>query len=265
MSEPVVSVVMPAHNAERFIAEAVESVRGQTLTEWELLVVDDCSSDSTPDILKRAAEKDGRIRVLRNEANRGAAASRNRALLESRGRYVAFLDSDDVWDATKLEKQVRCAEESGAGIVYCSYALVDESGRRAFPDYVVPERADYASMLAESVIGCSTALVSAELARGLPFPTDVYHEDYVYWLSLLRAGATAVGLREVLASYRVHPGSRASNKVISAINRYRVYRGCLGLPLSESVGLMLRYCINGMKKYRPSREGGPASRARTTR
>lgn len=256
MSAPVVSVIMPAHNAGRFIVDAIESVRAQTLTDWELIVVDDCSTDATPSIAWADAERDARIRVLSNERGIGAAASRNRALRHARGVYMAFLDSDDLWEPTKLERQVRCAREQGAGIVYCSYALIDESGRRAFSDYLVPESTTYEEMLEESVIGCSTALVSGELARRFQFPTNVYHEDYAYWLRLLRGGARAVGLREVLASYRVRRGSRASNKALSAVRRYRVYRDCLGLSRPICAHLMVRYLLNGIRKYAPLREGG---------
>ena len=261
MSEPVVSVIMPAHNAARFIAASIESVRAQTLTSWELLIIDDCSTDATSSIARAAAEGDPRIRVLTNEENLGAAASRNRALACAQGAYVALLDSDDLWEPTKLEKQVRCAGQQGAGIVYCSYALIDEFGRRAFSDYLVPEGTTYAAMLEESVIGCSTALVSSELTSRFRFPTNVYHEDYAYWLLLLGSGAKAVGLREVLASYRVRRGSRASNKVLSAIRRYQVYRECLGLSRPTCACLMARYLLNGVRKYAPSREGHvPAAR-----
>ena len=252
MKEPMVSVVMPAFNAERYIAEAINSVKCQTLRDWELLVVNDCSTDSTSSIVADEASKDVRIRLIANEENLGAAATRNAGLSECRGKYVALLDSDDLWEATKLEKQVRCAEESGAGVVYCSYALIDESGRKALPDYVVPDRTDFASMLEESVIGCSTALIDGELTRRYQFPTNVYHEDYAYWLCLLKNGASAVGVRDVLASYRIHVGSRASNKIKCALKRYRVYRDYLGVPLFRSLRLMSKYCVNGIKKYRKS-------------
>lgn len=249
-SIPKVSVVMPAFNSERYICDAIASVRNQTFDEWELIVVDDCSTDSTYETVYEIAQEDPRIRVIRNETNRGAAASRNAGFGQCKGKYVALLDSDDLWEPEKLQKQIAYAEKSGADIVCCSYAIIDEQGRKKAADFIVPDRTDFQSMLTKSTISCSTAMLKTTMVEQYRFPTHIYHEDLAYWLLLLKNGAQAVGITEVLASYRVTRGSRASNKLRSAINRWKIYRGYLGIPFTRSVCLLLRYMCLGVVKYR---------------
>ncbi len=248
--EPVISVVMPAYNAERFIGEAIASVKAQSFEDWELIVIDDCSADGTYDIAGELARSDERIRVLRNERNLGAAGTRNRAFELCRGSFVALLDSDDFWAPLKLEKQLACAESTGADIVGCSYAVVDERGNRRSGDFIIPEAVDFDLMLGRSVLSCSTAFLKREVVEAHKFPKGVYHEDYAYWMLLLREGAKAAGVKEVLASYRIVEGSKASNKLRCAVNRWRVYRKFLRLPLFTSVKAMGRYAFWGLRKYK---------------
>ena len=253
---PVVSVVMPAYNTEKYIQEAVSSIEKQTLKDWELLVVDDCSTDQTYDILLKLAQEDARIRIIRNQTNCGAAMSRNIAFSQCSGKYVALLDSDDLWEPEKLEKQVMCAEKTGADIIYCSYSIIDEYGRKKSPDFIVPEHTDFDSMLKKSTISCSTALLKSELVVQFQFPTHMYHEDLAYWLELLKNGANAVGVTEVLASYRIIPGSRTFNKVQSAVNRWKIYTVYLGLPAVRSMCLLVQYMFLGLIKYRKKARNG---------
>lgn len=250
MMAPLVSIVMPAFNSERYIQSAVASVTMQTLTNWELLIIDDCSSDRTYEIARNLSERDSRIHILRNTENLGAASSRNVAFSHCCGKYIALLDSDDLWYPNKLEKQVGFAEESHADIVCCSYAMIDEAGVKRNPDFIVPSHIDFESMLKCSTISCSTALIRREIATHYQFPTDMYHEDLAYWLLLLKNGATAIGMPEVLAAYRVTPGSRASNKLRSATNRWKIFRNYFHLPLCKSVSLLIQYTYLGLLKYR---------------
>lgn len=247
---PEVSIVMPAFNSEKYIRDAIDSVRNQTFGEWELIVVDDCSTDLTYEIICKIAREDPRIKIFRNETNRGAAASRNAGFLQCSGKYVALLDSDDLWEPEKLKKQLACAETSGADIVYCSYAIIDEQGKKKAPDFIVPEHTDFHSMLTRSTISCSTAFLKRELTECSRFPTDVYHEDLAYWLDLLKNGATAAGIPEVLASYRVIPGSRAYNKIQSAVYRWKIFKDYLDFSVLRSTALLLQYMFFGLIKYR---------------
>lgn len=247
---PQVSVVMPAYNMERFLEEAVRSVMGQTLTDWELIIVDDCSSDDTWRIAEKLAAEDDRIRLVRGECNQGVAKTRNRGFDLCRGEYVALLDSDDVWLPEKLEKQLALALQTGAEIIYCSYGIVDDHGREICEDFIVPETTDMEDMLVRSEISCSTVLLHRRLVDQYRFRSSFYHEDLVLWLELLRDGVRAQGLTQVLAYYRVCEGSRASNKVRSAWRRWKVYREFMELSFGKSLICLIKYTILGLKKYR---------------
>lgn len=249
-STPLVSVIMPAYNAEKYIEQAIRSVQKQTVRSWELIVVDDRSTDKTAEQIRRLAAEDMRIIPVYSETNHGAAESRNIALRQCRGEFVALLDADDVWHPQKLERELERARKTDADLVYSSYAMIDEQGTRCFSDFIVEESTDLQSMLNCNTIGCSTVLMKAKVLEKRPFVTDFYHEDYVMWLSLLQAGCTAVGVRDILVDYRVARGSRSFNKLKSAKNRWRVYRDYLKLPLIPSVKAMAGYAINGLKKYR---------------
>lgn len=247
---PVVTVVMPAYNAQDTIAEAMQSVLNQTMADLELIVVDDCSKDGTLEIVRQIARTDGRVRVIPGQTNMGVASVRNRAIELSEGNYIAFLDSDDVWHPEKLEKQLRRMADAGADICYTSYALVDEALHSIRPDYMVPDRIDYQHLLRENVIGCSTVLIRGEILKEHNFRTDFYHEDYILWLELLRAGFIAVGQREILTYWRYRENSRSFNKWKSLGNRWKIYRKYLGMSLGESLGVMVHYAYHGVRKYR---------------
>lgn len=247
---PLVSVIMPAYNASEFIADSIQSVLEQTVSETELIVIDDCSTDETAAVVRRLAEADARIRLLPNERNLGTAQSRNRGLDHCRGTYAAFLDSDDIWHPKKLEKQLERIRETGADLVYTSYAIVDASGRRRCEDFLVPGSIDLDGLLKENVIGCSTVLLSHKAAGHFRFRNDFYHEDYVLWLQMLRSGCTAAGVREVLVDYRFHSDSRAANKLSSAAKRWQIYRSYLGLSRMKSIRYLSHYALAGLKKYK---------------
>ena len=252
LTSPVVSVIMPAYNEERFVEEAIRSVIQQTFTDWELLVLDDCSQDSTCAIVQRIAAEDSRIRLINNEQNMGVAQTRNRGLELCAGQFVALLDSDDVWYPEKLSCQLKLAQETGADVVYCSYGMIDEHDEKICQDFIVPATTDYKDSLIKSVISCSTALLSRSVVDRYRFASGFYHEDLALWLQILRDGYTACGATEVLADYRVIEGTRASNKVRNAVNRWRVYRDYLKLPVLKSTVLLFQYALLGLKKYRRS-------------
>ena len=249
-AEPLVSVIMPAYNAAPFIEEAILSVINQTVQDFELIVINDCSTDNTGNVVEAIADKDRRVRYFCNETNIGVAKTRNRGLDLFRGKYVALLDSDDYWESEFLEKMLRRAQETGADIVYCSYSLVDEQRENICDDFIVPLTTTFEDSIVRSVITCSTVLITAELARNNRFPTDIYHEDIAMWFRILREGGTARGVTEVLAAYRQRSGSRSSNKLKSAARRWPIYRKFLGMTLLQSVCAMIRYGYYGLIKYK---------------
>ena len=250
MTQPLVSIIMPAYNCEQYIEIAIRSVMQQTHESWELLIIDDCSADSTYSIVQSIAQEDSRIRCTRNSTNMGVAKTRNRGFELSRGQFVALLDSDDVWLPNKLEKQISLAQNTGAEIIYCSYAIIDENGRKTCNDFIVPDRIDYDGMLVRSVVSCSTALLSKSIVDNYSFRTDYYHEDLLLWLELMRDQKSACGVPEVLAEYRILPGSRSFNKWRSAVERWKIYRQYMKEPFVKSIKLIVRYALLAMDKYK---------------
>ena len=241
---------MAAYNAQSYIQDAIISVQNQTVSDWEMLVIDDCSTDNTRELVSRIAQTDGRIRLICNEANQGTAVSRNRGFDLCRGEYVALLDSDDCWRPEKLEKQLALAKADAADLVYSSYAIVDDQGKMCCDDYIVPTRTDVNRMLRENVIGCSTVLISRTVIDQFRFSREYYHEDYVLWLNILRAGYRSAGVAEVLVDYRLHHNSRASNKNASARQRWHIYRSLMKLSVGKSMAYLTSYMISGVRKYR---------------
>ena len=245
-----VSVVMPAYNAEKYIGTAIASVVDQTIDDWELIVVDDCSTDGTYGIVVEMAKKDPRIKCYRNEKNLGVAKTRNFGLDVCTGEYVALLDSDDVWYKDKMQRQLELLRSSNADIAFCSYAIVDEFGNKKCADFIVPSKTTYEQSLIQSVISCSTVVLSREIVNKYRFSDNFYHEDLVLWLQLLKDGYVALGATDVLAEYRVFSGGRSFNKVKSMINKFKVYRGFLKLSIWTSSILILKSTISGMVKYK---------------
>lgn len=247
---PLVSVIMPLYNAENFVAEAIESVRSQTIENWELFVIDDRSTDGSYDVVRKYCEIDPRITLLQNEKNSGVAKTRNFGISKAKGQYIALLDSDDYWKPLFLEKMLSRAEETKADIVYCSYEITDADGKKQCNDFIVPAETDFDSSIVRSVITCSTALVAAKTAKENPFPTDVYHEDIALWFSILKKGGTARGVPEVLATYRQRKASRSAGKLASAWRRWPIYRKYLNMSFFKSAVTMVRYAYFGLIKYK---------------
>ena len=249
-SQPSVSVVMPAYNAEKYIEESITSVINQTYTNWELIVIDDGSKDNTAEIVKQFAEKDKRITLYLNEKNMGVAKTRNRGFDMAKGEYIALLDSDDIWLPEKLEKQLKLAEETDAEIIYCSYELISETGEKTGKDFIVSPCTDFCEMLTKCMFSCSTNIFKSEIFKNYRFSNNYYHEDYVLWLELLKNGKIAAGCTEVLAKYRQIKGSRASNKLNAAKNRWIIYRKYLKLPLVKTCIFIAKYAYYGAIKYK---------------
>lgn len=245
----MISVVMPVYNASRFLEQAVDSVLAQSHKNFELILVDDCSTDNSLELARSYEKLDSRIRVIESPVNQGVAKTRNVGIAEARGEYIALLDSDDVWLDTKLEKQLDLIKRTGASIAYCSYDFIDEDNRSIGKPFLVPPETDFGKMLACSVISCSTALIETRLLQAHPFNPDYYHEDYVLWMELLRIPVKAAGDPEVLAHYRQVGGSRSNNKLNAARERWKIYLDALGLGLWQSLQSFAAYAVNGLRKY----------------
>lgn len=247
---PLISVIMPAYNAEKYIGKAIQSVQVQTYENWELIVVDDSSTDGTEAVVSRFAQTDSRIRLIKNERNSGVARTRNHGMRLCEGEYVAFLDSDDLWHPQKLEIQVKRLREMEADLVYTSYRIVDALGNKQCADFLVPESITVDGLLKENVIGCSTVLVKSCLVKERGFEEDFFHEDYVLWLQLLQCGCKLVGEPMILVDYFFHADSKAGNKWRAAQKRWQVYHSYLNLPLGKSLWYFAQYTLAGLRKYK---------------
>lgn len=206
----LVSVVTPAYNAQDVLARAVASLQAQTLADWEMIIVDDTSSDATGTLADRCAQEDPRIRVIRQvQGLKGAAAARNTALSLAQGRYIAFLDADDEWLPDKLSAQIDHMRASGAGLSYTGFLRVGAGGMRRVR---VPAHVTYAKLRQGNCICCSSAIYDRALTGTVLMPDLSLRQDYALWLTLLTQLPRAVGLDAPLVRLHVTPGSLSSNK-----------------------------------------------------
>lgn len=242
---PLVSVIMPSYNAERHIAESIASVQSQTLGDWELLVSDDCSSDSTREIVSGIAEGDPRVRFLPLEENGGAAKARNNSLAHARGRYIAYLDADDLWYPEKLERQIAFMEERGAAFSCASYEVVGEDGTPLGRTVRMRPKSDYKGFLLHNLIQTVGVMVDLRTVdkQLLVMPPFRRCEDAATWLQILKAGHVCHGIDDVLCGYRRVEGSLSSGKLDGARNIWSLYRNVEHLRFSESVLYFARYAV----------------------
>lgn len=240
---------MPAWNAAGTIARSIESVLGQRHAQFELLVVDDASTDATAQLVDGYAMADARVRLIRQPANGGVAAARNTGIAAARGEYVAFLDSDDWWHPAKLERQLAQMRRENAQVSYCSYQRVAEDGR-VLSLVVPPREVTHAQMLRSNFIGNLTGMYARSLGNGEFL--RIGHEDYVFWLQMVRRAGRAIRIEHdgPLAFYLVREGSVSSNKWRAARWQWRIYREVEGLSRVRASVCMLYYFVYALSKRR---------------
>ena len=209
--DELVSIVMPSYNCEEFIAESIESVLNQTYSQWELLIVDDCSSDKTVQIAQKYADSDDRIKILKNSKNSGAAISRNYALREAKGRWIAFLDSDDLWVSTKLERQIKFMKENDYHFSFTAYTQIDENGDELRIRITGPRSVGKVKMHMFNFFGCLSVMYDAKLTGVILIENLKKRNDYAIWLKVSKF-AKAYFLNEDLAVYRVRKGNSLSDR-----------------------------------------------------
>ncbi|MGH8174411.1 MAG: glycosyltransferase family 2 protein, partial [Rhodanobacteraceae bacterium] len=235
-----VSVIMPAYNAIASIARSIDSVLAQTHRDLELLVVDDGSSDGTAELIARYAKSDARVRALLQERNVGVAAARNAGIAAASGAFIAFLDSDDWWHPCKLELSLAGMRSAGARVSYSGYRRVGEDGR-VLSNVNPPASLTHADMLRSNFIGNLTGMYERSLGDG-EFPR-MGHEDYVFWLQMVRRAGRAIRVDhdEPLAFYLVRRQSVSSNKLHAAGWQWRIYRDVEGMSVLKACGYMVLY------------------------
>lgn len=248
-TKPVISIIMPCYNAGLFISDSINSVIGQTFPHWELLIVDDCSSDDSVKIINQYIKADNRIKLFSIERNSGTAyIPRNLGVENAIGDYIAFLDTDDIWLPEKLEKQIQLIKKKDATLVYSFYEKINIDGIRNNRIVKTPLEVNYKQLLTGNIIGCLTAIYSVKKIGKVYFPA-AKHEDYIMWLDILKKDDIAYCIPEVLALYRVGQSSLSSDKRQTWKWTWNIYRKYENLSIIKSAYYFSLYAMKALIKY----------------
>ena len=244
----LVSIITPAYQAARYIGETIASVRAQTYGQWELIVVDDHSSDGTCDVVERVAKEDSRVKLFRQSANLGPVEARDTALTLAVGQYVAFLDSDDVWLPEKLQRQLSFMRSRRAAISFTRFRRMSDDGSRIGRLIPIPKTLSYGQLLRNTAMATSTVVIDRQMTG--PFRmTRTACDDYALWLEIVRRGFESYGLDDDLMRYRVVSGSFSRNKRKYALKVWKTYRD-IGLSLPHAAWCFANYAARAWLKYR---------------
>lgn len=246
--EALISIITPCYNSSKFIEETIKSVLNQTYKKWEMLIIDDASTDCSVSIIEKFTLKDNRIKCIRLNVNEGVAYARNKGLEISKGKYICFLDSDDTWHPEKLYRQLIFMEKGGFYLSYTSYRKMNELGVLNKQIINVCKEVNYKSLLMNNVIPCSSSMFLASKLSNLQF-VKVGHEDFVFWLSALKIISSAHGLNEPLMYYRVQPNSISSNKIRAAKYTWFIFRKIEHFNIYKALYYFISYALTGLKKY----------------
>ncbi len=243
------SIIMPAYNSEKYIDEAIESVIKQTYKNWELIIVNDASTDGTEKIIKSYQKKDKRIKLISLPKNQGVANARNAAIQNAKGRYIAFLDADDYWEKEKLQEQIRFMKNKNITFSYHDYKLLNTAKNKE-KQIKVPLKLDYNELLKGNTTGsCLTVCIDRKIVDKIYFP-DEKHEDYICWLNTLKNYCIeGYSLNKTLGTYRIGKKSISSNKLQSAVWNWQVYRKSQNISVLKTIYYMCFYVLNGLRKY----------------
>lgn len=244
---PHVSVITPSYNSIRFIGETILSVQNQSYEDWEMIIVDDASTDQSLAKIKEIIKGDSRIRLLSLKENVGAAKARNIAIEEARGRYIAFLDSDDIWLPHKLKTQLLFMEEMDVDFSYTSYSLIDENSNELNREVNVPEFVGYHYLAGNTIIGCLTVMLDREKISYIEMPS-MQPEDTALWLNLLSEGYEARGIQQVLAKYRIVENSVSRNKIRAAFRYWNLLRKQKPLNSFQTFFYFSKYAYHAYRK-----------------
>jgi glycosyltransferase involved in cell wall biosynthesis len=247
VNKKLVSIITPMYNAQDVIEDNIKSVLDQTYSNWEQIIIDDGSTDQSQKIVKKYDSVDN-IRYFKTETNKGVSNARNLGLEKASGKYIAFLDSDDIWKSQKLEKQLQFMDREKSFFSFTAYEIVDQNYNIIKNKINVPKQVSYHKLLKGNVIACSTVMIDRSEISNIRMP-DQKHEDFITWLSILKKDNIASGLNEVLTSYRKMENSITSNKLNSAKWTWNIYRNIENLNLLKSIYFFINYLIHGIRKH----------------
>jgi teichuronic acid biosynthesis glycosyltransferase TuaG len=250
MREDLVSIITPVYNCEKFVVETINSVQKQTYQNWEMLLVDDCTPDNSAQIIKELAAKDSRIKYIKLEENSGAAVARNVGLENAQGRYIAYLDADDVWLENKLESQIEFMEKNDVQFSCCDYDKIEEDGTNLNKIVHMPETITYKQLLRNTIIQTVGVIVDLNKVdrKLLVMPNVRRGQDSATWLQMLRNGVVFKGQNVVLARYRRVSQSLSSNKLNAMKRTWKLYRDVEHLSVPYSFWCLIGWAWNASKK-----------------
>lgn len=252
MFHPEVTVVMPVYNAEKTVLASIDSVLGQTFSSLELIVVDDCSSDTSYELIRDCQRADKRVKLLSLDKNSGAAQARNKAISEARGRFIAFLDCDDLWLPEKLKEQIYFMRDRDVAFSYTAYERIDESGS-AMGIVNAPEKLAYQDLLKTNYIGCLSVMYDTFKLGKVYMSLSSGREDFATWLQVLKSIEYVYGLNLVLAQYRVHSSQSSAKKTKMAMETWRLYRNVEHLDFIRAVYFFSHYALRGLLRSKAPR------------
>ena len=248
MNEPLVSIITPVYNAERFLSDTIKSVQNQTYKNWEILLIDDCSKDNSAQIIKEFQKYDNRIKYIKLKKNSGASVSRNEGIRNAKGRFIAFVDSDDIWKPEKLEIQIKYMLKENLGFTFTSYRYMKENGELTNKIAKASRKINYNGLLKNTIIGCSTVVIDREIVDYFEMPLVRRGQDTATWLQILRKEKYAYGIEQDLVNYRLVGESLSSNKIKALKRTWNTYRNVEKLGLLKSSYVFCFYVFNAIKK-----------------
>ncbi|MEG1410459.1 MAG: glycosyltransferase family 2 protein [Terrisporobacter sp.] len=247
INDKLVSVIIPVYNAEYFLENTVNSALNQTYKDIEIILIDDMSTDKSRDIISKFAEKYTNIRPILLTENKGVANARNEGIKNSNGRFIAFLDSDDLWSKDKIEKQIEYMRRNDYGFTFTGYQYINEQGEILKTVVGARKEVAYNDLLKQNLIPCLTVVIDKNKIKEVNMP-KIHHEDYATWLSILKMGHKAYGLDENLALYRVRSNSLSGNKMKSAIWTWNIIRNVEKVSLPKAIYYFSNYALVNVKK-----------------
>lgn len=251
MNSTLVSIITPLYNGERFVAQTIESVLAQTYTDWEMIIINDGSTDHSTEIVEKYVAQDSRIQLY-SQPNGGSASARNNGIRRAQGRYIALLDADDLWEPYFLTSQLALMKQHNALLVYGSHKRIDENNNECLKPFIVPERVTYKDMLRTCSISCLTGLYDTSIYGKVYLNEDFksLRDDYIYWLEIIKNTKEAWGNQQIVGSYRIFNQSVSRNKRKVIKPQFMVYYKSEKLGLIRSIYYLINWAINGFIKYR---------------
>ena len=249
MNNKKVSIITANYNGEKYIIDTIKSVLNQTYKNWEMIIVDDASSDNGCNLINDFCKQDKRIRLIKLEQNSGPAITRNKGIEFANGRYITFIDNDDLWHKDFLQIMVSFLEKNDIAFAFASYERKNESLEKDFGTFIVPEKVSYYDILKSCPISCLTAVYDRSKIGKVYMPNILKRQDYGLWLRILKKVKYAYGVKTPLAVYRMRPNSVSRNKLKAASYQWKIYRDVEKLSLIKSCYYFVNYAINGIIKY----------------